>query len=84
MTFYAAVHYVEAYFSTRGGGYRQHLQRDSAISSDSTIRTIWRPYKRLKDASENARYESVFFTDPQFQRILPNLTEIKNLISPLI
>jgi hypothetical protein len=84
MTFYAALHYVEAYFFTQGADYRLHPHRDSAIQRDPKIRGIWRPYERLKDASEHARYESIFFTDAQFQHYRPNLESIKNVITPLL
>ncbi len=84
MVFYAAVHYVGAYFFTRGKNYRLHIDRDSAIQRDIQIGTIWRSYQRLKDSSENARYEDVFFTPNQYQLMLSNLHAIKGVITPLV
>jgi hypothetical protein len=84
MTFYAAVHYVGAYFFTQRQSYRLHIDRDSAIQRDSQIGRIWRSYERLKDASEFARYEDTFFTANHYQLMLVNLNSIKNVINPLI
>jgi hypothetical protein len=84
MSFYSAVHYVEAYFFKRGKNYRLHTERGSAIRRDGRIKDIWRQYSRLQDASENARYEKDFFTDAQFAKIRPNLEEIKRVITPLL
>lgn len=84
MVFYAAVHYVGAYFFTVGQSYQLHIHRDSAIRNDTQIRTIWRFYERLKDSSENARYGSAFFTPNQYQLMLSNLHAIKGVITPLV
>lgn len=84
MTFYAAVHYVSAYFFTRGHSYQLHIHRDSAIRNDNQIGTIWRFYERLKDTSENARYGAAFFTPNHYQLMLTNLNSIKSVINPLI
>ena len=59
MLFYAALHYVQAYFSSqvpprRFGG---HADRDTAIELDRKINAIYGNYTALKDSSRLARYE---------------------------
>lgn len=84
MIFYAAVHYVEAYLFTQGIDSPLHGARDTAIQRDAKIKTIWRPYERLKSASEFARYEATFFTPTQINYLKPNLEQIKTVINPLL
>ena len=84
MTFYSAVHYVEAYFFGQGKHYQLHQARESAIKRDSKIKGIFRNYERLKTASIYARYEADFFTDKQYGGLQPNLDAIKKVIRPLI
>jgi hypothetical protein len=85
MTFYAAVHYVEAYFFvTQHHDHKDHTVRDSAIKNDPKISPLWRPYARLKNASIQARYEHAFFTSQQFLTLRPNLDQIKGAIGPLL
>lgn len=80
MTFYAALHLVEAYFFTQGKDFDVHLHRDTEIRRDTNISGAWRPYERLKTASEYARYEAYFYTDAQYGRIRENLDDIKAVV----
>lgn len=84
MIFYAALHYVEAYFFVIGAGYRKHVARDTAIRGDAKIGKIWRDYERLKTASLYARYDSNFFSEAQFRNLIPKLEQVKAVITPLI
>jgi hypothetical protein len=62
MFFYAAVHYVEAYLSTKGQHLRSHTTRDSYMGKDSTLKKIYAEYQDLKFYGYNARYEVSRFT----------------------
>jgi len=84
MTFYAALHLVEAYFFTQGKDFGMHVRRDSEIQRDSNIGGAWRPYERLKNASETARYDAYFFTDVQYGRIRQNLDDVKAIVMKYI
>lgn len=80
MTFYAALHLVEAYFFTQGKDTDVHTSREVEIKRNANISGIWRPYERLKTASEYARYEDYFYTDAQYGRIRENLEDIKAVV----
>jgi hypothetical protein len=56
--FYAALHYIQAYFSIRNPDlvFERHADRDKAIIEDWQLRDIRRHYRALKDWSQNARY----------------------------
>ncbi|MGH9727835.1 MAG: hypothetical protein ACRD4V_04500 [Candidatus Acidiferrales bacterium] len=84
MTFYSALHYVEAYFADSSKHYRLHRVRDSMIQRDPKIRRIFRSYRRLSDCSEQARYEAYFFDEGQFANIRKNLDDIKAVVVPLL
>lgn len=49
--FYAALHYVQAYFLSRTPPqhYSTHFDRDTAIENDPHIGGIWSDYRSLKD-----------------------------------
>ena len=58
--FYAAVHYVNAYlrhFVGEGGLPTTHGQRDDCVSN--RMRSVYRPYRKLKSDSEAARYHLI-------------------------
>ena len=55
--FYAALHYVQAYFAARGKTHRMHRTRDSAVGRDPNISAIYHDYRELQHFSRQARYE---------------------------
>jgi hypothetical protein len=58
--------------------FEEHKQRDDAIANDSGLVRIRRDYRRLKDLSENARYEFYKPTVADFANdIVPSLIAIK-------
>jgi len=57
VTFYAAVHYVQAYLSSYGKYPIVHSARDSAVQRDRHLKKIYQDYRDLKDKSRDARYE---------------------------
>lgn len=83
--FYAALHYVEAYFATMKRHSPDHRTRDSAIQRDSRIKTIYNDYNDLKNYSINARYYMVSFTESNVRRnLLPRLDNIRSRVLPLL
>ena len=84
MTFYAAVHLVEAYFFTQGIDHGAHQHRDTAIKRDKNIGGAWRAYEALKNASETARYEAFFFTTAHYSRIRKNLEDVRSVVTKFV
>jgi hypothetical protein len=60
-TFYAAMHYVEAYLATMGQHVRSHTTRDGYIGRDANLKKIYNHYQDLKYYGYNARYEMTPF-----------------------
>ena len=55
--FYAALHYVQAYFASRTGkAPLTHDRRASAIQRDISISGAYDDYRYLEDLSRDARY----------------------------
>jgi hypothetical protein len=58
--FYAALHYVQAYFASKQLGTPiTHSHRASAIQRDAVISAVYDDYRELEDLSRDARYNSV-------------------------
>jgi hypothetical protein len=55
--FYSAVHYVDAYLSSRTKRQPDHASREQEIQSDILLSSMWREYRELKRMSRDARYE---------------------------
>lgn len=58
MLFYAAAHYVGAFFVKQGTTCTMHKTRDSAIQRDARLSKIYREYRELEHFSRQARYDS--------------------------
>lgn len=83
--FYAALHYVEAYFATMKRHSPDHRTRDSAIQRDSRIRSLYADYNELKNYSINARYYMVPFGESDARNhLLPCLENIRSRVLPLL
>ena len=83
--FYAALHYVEAYFATMKRHSPDHRTRDSAVQRDSRIRGIYDDFNELKNHSINARYYMIRFSESDIrENLLIRLTNIKARILPLL
>ncbi|HEX7360918.1 MAG TPA: hypothetical protein VF283_10540 [Bryobacteraceae bacterium] len=82
--FYAAVHYVEAYFSLSGTHLRSHTTRDRYVGRDPKLKPVFREYSNLKYYAYNARYEATNFKPLEVTEIaLPALDKIKAQLKPL-
>lgn len=74
--FYAAVHYIQAYFFPKTFG--SHVDREAAIQSERNVSAVWDDYRALKDWSMRARYLGEKPSDKDFKsEILPSLLSIK-------
>ena len=59
VSFYAALHLVQAYLLTKGERFdaSNHWQRWRALKAATELRLLLDPYKRLRTLSESARYD---------------------------
>jgi hypothetical protein len=80
--FYSAVHYVDAYLSSRTRRQPDHAGREQEIQSDVLLSTMWREYRELKRMSRDARYELAPFTELHFRKARILLGKIKDEILP--
>lgn len=55
--FYAALHYVQAYFAARQITFKLHTNRATALARGAKLNGIYQDYRELQDLSEAARYE---------------------------
>ncbi|HEX3968839.1 MAG TPA: hypothetical protein VHW70_12805 [Edaphobacter sp.] len=86
-TFYAAVHYVEAYLATHKPAIhsRNHNVRDSNVQGDPVLKAIYDDYRELKNECHDARYQAhLHFSQGDAARLQTNLELIKKLLMPLI
>jgi hypothetical protein len=84
ITFYAALHLIEAWFAERGRHTRSHEQRDDWMSRAGGLRRdVYRLYKDLEYQSHRARYQCVNF-ERQFVQaeILPKLEALEHHLFP--
>ena len=56
ISFYSALHYVEAFFSKRGVHSADHRTRDSNLCRQSETMAIYDDFCELKNISTSARY----------------------------
>ncbi len=82
--FYAALHYVEAYFATRSIHSVDHRARDSAIQRDPNLRKIFNDYSELKNYSINARYYMYPIKSGDVALLLSRLQAIKSHLSSFL
>ncbi len=82
--FYAGMHYIEAYFATRGVHSSDHRTRDSSVLRDPDLRPLYRDFNELKNHSINARYYMVPFVPSDVQKLKECLASIKDRLTPLL
>jgi len=90
--FYAAVHYVNAYFRKFGipiprrhRGDRGEPGRLNIVQSDPILSSIYPEYRHLDDESRDARYELKKISENDFDRfLLVKLNKISNFIIPKV
>jgi hypothetical protein len=83
-TFYAALHYVEAYFCKTKIPSKNHPDRNNRIQGDAQIKSIYADYRELQNESRTARYDpGASFSQGDVQRLEQHLAAIKKVIVPL-
>jgi hypothetical protein len=90
--FYAAVHYVNAYFRKFGipiprrhRGDRGELGRTNIVQSDPKLSCIYPEYRHLDDESRDARYELKKISESDFDKfLLAKLQKISDFIVPKV
>jgi hypothetical protein len=85
-TFYAAVHYVEAYLAaTRKPAVhsKDHAMRDDEIKRDAVLSTVFDEYMSLKQDSTDARYRPhIEIRQEDVTRVRADLDVVKKAIIP--
>ena len=91
--FYAAVHYVNAYFAKHGTPIpRRHTNPDpkspgrmNIVQQDPNLSAIYPHYRHLDDESRDARYELRIISEADYDKfLLPKLDKIKSFITPKV
>jgi hypothetical protein len=83
-TFYAALHYVQAYFAISGQSFSSHGSRNTAIGKDPIISVIYDDYLNLYNISRDARYEVFNLQLGHLTYAQNALAEVKKVICPLL
>ena len=88
--FYAALHYVNAYFVKSGMAIpRRHSSSDpknpgrtNIVQQDPSLKIIYAPYRHLDDESRDARYELKVVSKADYDKfLLPKLEKIRKFIT---
>lgn len=88
--FYAAVHYVNAYFvKSKIAIPRRHScpdpnnpGRTNIVQQDPSLKTIYKTYRHLDDESRDARYELKVISEADYDNfLLPKLEQIRKFIT---
>lgn len=85
--FYAALHYVEAYFANQVPPLHPgaHQVRNSTVQKDARLTAIYVDYRQLEDESRDARYDAAMtMTQADVTRLKRNLERIKAVVIPLL
>jgi hypothetical protein len=79
-TFYAALHYVEAYFARYNVTCGKHDERFRQFMGDDRIKHAFSSYKYLYDLSLTARYYCSGLPDKPYTMARPRLAAVKKQI----
>jgi uncharacterized protein (UPF0332 family) len=84
-TFYAALHYVDAYLATKRIDPATHIIRNGFVKSEAVLNPLWGDYRELLNESRTARYDAgTTITQGDVTRLQNNLNAIKAVVLPLI
>jgi hypothetical protein len=78
--FYAAVHYVQAYFANIGRDFVTHTNRCSAIQKDPNLKAAYGEYRELMSLSRDARYEQSCFAKGHVRYAKEQLSAVKQVV----
>jgi hypothetical protein len=84
MLHYAALHYIEGYFATRGVHSRHHPDRDDNVQRDPNTQPIYGAYSKLKMFSHNARYLTSLPAAARVAEMESNLATVKKQLTPFL
>lgn len=83
--FYAAMHYIEAYFAKNNIHLNSHQTRDSYVGRDGNLRAIFREYSDLKFYGFNARYAmNQFKKDDVVNKSRPAYEKLRKHVKDLL
>ncbi|MGB6472490.1 MAG: hypothetical protein WBF04_00270 [Candidatus Sulfotelmatobacter sp.] len=78
IAFYAALHYVEAFFSTNAKHSADHRTRDNNMVQHIETMAIYDQFCELKNISTRARYYGRYPSDGEFkQQVLTALRDVR-------
>jgi hypothetical protein len=83
MLFYSALHYIDSVLAIKNRHPKNHGARDSDVENHGTLNPIYNDYRRLKDASREARYSIPNFHKTQFPQFEKRFQKIKSLVIAL-
>jgi uncharacterized protein (UPF0332 family) len=78
ITFYSALHYVDAILAVSGVHPDSHTQRGDAIGTNATLRTVRPEYRILETLSQNARYRSMKIEPADLRRAQENFSTLRS------
>lgn len=77
-TFYITCIYMKAYFQTKGIDIQDHITIRKLINTDPTVVSIAYDYRKLEEASRDARYEGrTFDANKLKERVLSHYNRIR-------
>lgn len=78
ITFYAALHYVEAFFSKTGVHSADHRTRDSNLCRHAETMAVYDDFSELKNISTSARYFGQYPTKMDYSiEVVPAFEAVK-------
>lgn len=78
VSFYAALHYIEAFFSTKFKHSPDHRTRDNNMVQHTETMTIYDEYCELKNISTRARYYGLYPSESDLtDEVFSALTSVK-------
>ena len=77
--FYAALHYVEAFFGTKSKHSADHRTRDNNMVQHTETMVIYDQFCELKNISTRARYYGRYPSEVEFtKQVLPAFQEVRS------
>jgi hypothetical protein len=70
LAFYAALHWVDAYFARQGQHPRTHIERVRWIQQEGALLPLYDPYRTLRDRADAARYHLTPFSSGEVRALL--------------
>ena len=84
LLFYMACIYVKALGHQRNKALPRHSVAREWLNSDSDLIPIAKPYRKLEDRSQDARYEGRKFSPAELAEALRWFIEVRNVLVPLL